>query len=64
MEQMEKSFQQGDKVSFMDKFGNKGLRGIVVRDNKDGTYAVEETGIGLIHYVIPSVNITLSSRKS
>ena len=53
----------GDKCRFMDKFGNKGLKGIVVQDNQDGTYAVEEIAIKLIHYIIPEKDITITSRK-
>ena len=53
----------GDKCKFTDKFGNKGLKGIVVQDNKDGTYAVEEIGIGLIHYIIPEKHITIISKN-
>ena len=54
----------GDKCRFTDKFGNKGLRGIVVQDNQDGTYAVEEVGIGLVHYIIPEKDITITSKNS
>lgn len=53
----------GDKCRFIDKFGNKSLRGIIVQDNKDGTYAVEEVGIGLVHYIIPEKDITIISKK-
>lgn len=49
----------GDKVIFTDPFGNKGLKGIIVDDNLDGTFAVEEAGIKLIHYHIPEENIQL-----
>ena len=55
--------EAGDKCRFTDKFENKGLKGIVVQDNKDGTYAVEEVGIGLVHYIIPEKDITIISKK-
>lgn len=56
--------QPGDKVKFTDKFGNKNLKGVIMRDNQDGTFAVEETSIKLIHYVIPEKDIQVISKNS
>ena len=54
----------GDKVKFMDKFGNKNLKGIIHKDNQDGTCAVKETSIDLIHYVVPKENIQVIGKNS
>ena len=47
----------GDKIIFIDKFGNKNLKGIFLKDNQDGTATVEETGIGLKHGQVKMENI-------
>lgn len=56
--------EPGDRVKFTDKFGVKNLKGDIVKDNKDGTFAVKEKGIELIHYVIPESDIQIISKNS